>query len=452
MSSIAIVRWRELDTWTPVYAESTANIWPLVAVKDVLTPSAVQFERPESDEAVRLAGVRWYGDGLFIRETRAGSDLNARCFPLVPGNLVYNRLFAWKSAFALVSEDYEDAKVSIEFPQFEINLERVLPQFIQLVCASGPFAQQILTRSSGSTAVSRNRLLESEFLRLSLPLPPLSEQLRLTSEYNLLRSEADTLYSSGVTRQIKAWQQFEERLGFAPTIPVAGAGKVSVSWFIDLNRWDADTPSCDAASSGHWKALALATQADMRLGTQLTRRGTTQGTSHPYLRAANIRRGYVDLSDIKYMNAADSMAATLALADGDLLFVEGNSREEVGRCAVWVGDPQDYIYQNSVIRARIVADDLDARFACAWFNSRPGRRYFEEYSTTTTGTLWHIGAGKTADAPIPIPPKSIQEEMAANLWNEVNAARLEQERSFETRLLAETTFNIGAFGKDVPRQ
>src|SRR5690349_329147 len=94
VSAIAIVHGRELDTWAPAFSENITSEWPVVPVGEVLKPSNVQFYNPLPGEVIRLGGMRWYGDGLFIRETRMGSDLTGRCFPLVPGNLVYNRLFA----------------------------------------------------------------------------------------------------------------------------------------------------------------------------------------------------------------------------------------------------------------------------------------------------------------------------------------------------------------------
>lgn len=452
MRSVTVARWRDLDIWTPAYTTDKTSIWPLVAVEDVLRPSEVEAYRPAPDETIQLAGVRWYGGGLFIREARIGSELTGRCLPLVPGNLVYNRLFAWKSAFALVGDEFAGVMVSTEFPQFELNRERIIPEFAWLLCASGPFAQQILVRSSGTTAVSRNRLREVDFLRLTFPLPPRGDQQRLVAEHAGLRSEADALDALATSREVRAWQRFEEDLGFPPSVPVTTASKVSVSWFADLSRWNPDSAESDITSSGRWPVALLSQHADIRLGTQLTRRGITSGTRHPYLRAVNIRRGHVDLSDVKFMRVVDSMAEALTLAEGDLLFVEGNSREEVGRCGIWTGDPGDYIYQNSVIRARINSRNLDPKYACAWFSSALGRRYFEQHATTTTGTLWHIGAGKTARASIPLPPISIQEEMAATLWDEVVQASLEKRRATEIRLRSDAAFNVAVFGEDVPRQ
>jgi hypothetical protein len=91
-----------------------------------------------------------------------------------------------------------------------------------------------------------------------------------------------------------------------------------------------------------------------RLGVQVPRRGHHSDAVRPYLRAANVRRGNLDLTDLKTMEVTDAVAQALRLEAGDLLFVEGSgSLTEVGRCAHWSGEVANCIHQNSVVRARI---------------------------------------------------------------------------------------------------
>jgi len=51
----------------------------------------------------KMAGVKWYGEGVFHRETVCGNGLSAsHITQLVENALIYNRLFAWKASFAVV--------------------------------------------------------------------------------------------------------------------------------------------------------------------------------------------------------------------------------------------------------------------------------------------------------------------------------------------------------------
>lgn len=128
-----------------------------------------------------LLGCRWYGDGLFVREQKAGSDVSASTlFEVLAGDLVYNRLFAWKGSFAIAGSLVEGCLVSGEFPVFRVDNKKVLPEFLAGVMRTPRFLEQVDARSSGSTPTSRNRLKERDFLRIEVTLPTIVRQQRVS--------------------------------------------------------------------------------------------------------------------------------------------------------------------------------------------------------------------------------------------------------------------------------
>jgi predicted nuclease of restriction endonuclease-like (RecB) superfamily len=49
---------------------------------------------------------RWYGQGLFVREARLGTDMGAsRVYSAQPGDFVCNRLLAWEDSFAVAGTE-----------------------------------------------------------------------------------------------------------------------------------------------------------------------------------------------------------------------------------------------------------------------------------------------------------------------------------------------------------
>lgn len=148
----------------------------------VAVPVGHVIERVLRGEAVApeltydMQGVRWYGEGLFRRETRRGKDLSAKTVMRVSaGDLVYNRLFAWKQSFALATEGHE-GYVSNEFPTYRIDENRVLPEFLLSALLSEEFTRQVNDASTGSTPTSRNRLKEAAFECLTVRVPDLEVQ------------------------------------------------------------------------------------------------------------------------------------------------------------------------------------------------------------------------------------------------------------------------------------
>jgi type I restriction enzyme S subunit len=182
-----------------------------------------------------------------------------------------------------------------------------------------------------------------------------------------------------------------------------------VARFAVLDRWDPGFGGSESGRKWRWPMTTLSAVAEVCLGVQLQSR-TTNGIELPYLRAANVQRGFLDVKDVKTMFVTEEQAQRLQLIDGDLLFVEGNSLEEVGRVAAWRGGGP-MIIQNALIRVRLFTDQLDRDFVMLWFNTKAGNEYIRRCATTTSGSLWHIGARKLAGAPIPIPPLEVQRQI-----------------------------------------
>jgi type I restriction enzyme S subunit len=76
----------------------------------------------QPDAEYKMAGVRWYGEGVFHRETVRGDSTSSQYLaPLIPGALIYNRLFAWKASFAvvLISDNYFSPPTTIRIPHLK---------------------------------------------------------------------------------------------------------------------------------------------------------------------------------------------------------------------------------------------------------------------------------------------------------------------------------------------
>lgn len=449
-AEVIIARWRDLDTWAPLVGLRTEAPWQLVKLRAIASQVTPEAYEPKQDEVVRFAGVRWYGEGLFVREERGGLQVKGKCYPLQPGLLVYNRLFAWKQSFAIVTPDFENVVVSNEFPQFEVDKELARTDFVALVCASAKFAQVALMRSTGSTAVSRNRLLEADFLSIEIPLPPLAEQDRIIAQHKTDIASAAVAARNAEARSTVAWKAFADALVDPPPEEIRAGGVVSIVRFVDLTRWD--KPGSETGLNFRHRTKRLEEIADLRLGVQVPRGNTARqakgGT--PYLASRNIRRGHVALTDIRVMNVPNSVIQTLTLRNNDLLFVEGSgSPTEVGRCATWHGELESCIHQNSVVRARLHDDaEVLPAFIEAWFNSAPGNEYIREQATTTSG-LYHIGAGKLADAPVPMPDGTTQRQVIDELHAALAIADAAASEARRLRAEARSRIEIQVFGSSI---
>lgn len=132
----------------------------------------------------------------------------------------------------------------------------------------------------------------------------------------------------------------------------------------------------------------------------------------PYLRAANVKDGVLDLSDVKEMNFTPAEQQTFSLHPGDVLITEGSgSISAVGASAVWRGEIDGVVcFQNTLLRLRPRDDRADGRFLEWWARSTFGSGVFA--SIASGANIYHISAERVRALPIELPPLEEQRRIA----------------------------------------
>ncbi|MCY4518924.1 MAG: restriction endonuclease subunit S [Acidimicrobiaceae bacterium] len=144
----------------------------------------------------------------------------------------------------------------------------------------------------------------------------------------------------------------------------------------------------------------------------------------PYLRVANVQRGYLDLSDIATIQADRRKAQRLILCPGDILFNEGGDRDKLGRGWVWEGQIEDCIHQNHVFRARLLDDRFDPYFVSLHSNSW-GQQWFETHGKQTTNLA---SLNLTTLKSFPVPAPSLREQQVVVSYLRSAMADIEHQR------------------------
>lgn len=135
--------------------------------------------------------------------------------------------------------------------------------------------------------------------------------------------------------------------------------------------------------------------------------------SIPYLRVANVQRGYLDLSEVKEIDIPEEEKDKYHVIKGDLLITEGGDWDTVGRTTVWCHDW--YIAnQNHVFKGRIIGKDIAPYWLETYMNSPYSRDYFASASKQTTN-LASINKTQLRGCPVAIPPSSEAEKIMLKL-------------------------------------
>jgi type I restriction enzyme S subunit len=251
--------------------------------------------------------------------------------------------------------------------------------------------------------------------------------------------------------EAKAMADFEAALGFAPPVPLPDR-PIFVASFKDLDRWSHDAVLRrlipEQPSGSKWREIRLSEVAEVVYGLQKHPGNRPGLNARPYLRVANVQRGKIDITEMKFIDVDDTIFRRLNLIKDDLLFVEGNvSRANLGRVAIWYGEIDGCIHQNHLIRARLDLARVTAQFAAAWFNSDAGRSHFFNEGKTTSG-LGTINSTVIRDAPLPLPPISIQTALMEELNDAIAQANARRREAAVLRANAWRAFEASVYAAD----
>lgn len=169
------------------------------------------------------------------------------------------------------------------------------------------------------------------------------------------------------------------------------------------------------------KILPVRETGMVQLGRQRAPKYQTGNSTIPYLRVANVFDGFIDYSDVLSMDFGPRDLETYRLQKGDILVNEGQSRELVGRSAIYEGQLPNCCFQNTLIRYR-AGDLVSTEYAFGFFQYC---FYFGEFAAiaSQTTSIAHLGADRFGKLMMPIPSKDEQEAVASTLARIRNARR-----------------------------
>lgn len=266
----------------------------------------------------------------------------------------------------------------------------------------------LAAQSTGSTfgAVSGRQVRSHR-----VPVAPVTEQRRIVEvlEDHLSRLDAaSTLLSSAVARWEALWQTAAE--GELTGRRVTGERNESPG----LSEEGVDDGALPQLPFG-WRWQRLRDVADVVGGvTKDAKRQTDPSLVEiPYLRVANVQRGFLDLANVTTIRVPRPTAEGLRLMAGDVLLNEGGDRDKLGRGWVWEGQIDGCIHQNHVFRARVRDSAIDP-YLLSWAANTIGGRWCERNGRQSVN-LASISLSRIRLMPVPVPPRVDQPAILGRL-------------------------------------
>lgn len=124
--------------------------------------------------------------------------------------------------------------------------------------------------------------------------------------------------------------------------------------------------------------------------------------------------GYFNPRHYKHVEISEDDCANYWLADSDVLFQRGNTREYVGIAAIFDGPDKSYIFPDLMIRVRFSAF-VNLQFIHMALTSPPLRQFFSTSASGASTTMPKINQSVLLNAPVPLPPVEEQGRIIAEV-------------------------------------
>lgn len=301
--------------------------------------------------------------------------------------------------FALINEElnsFAGGFMAIVRP----NIQKILPQYLYFILNSHPYQEYINQITNGSNI---NNLKNSDIENFKFPIPPLKVQKEIVNELN------------GYQKLIEGARQIVEN--YKPNIDIK-------------DEW---------IKKPLWQFISF-TQVGLVRGAK----DQSSSYLYPYLRMDAINlNGELLLEKNVFVKWTKEEFDLFSLKNWDFLFNTRNSKELVGKCAIYNWQDNKYLFNNNILRIRFT-DDLLEEFLCLYLISKQWRENLSIMIKTTTNVS-AIYQKDLRELIIPIPSIIEQEKIIAEIKNEQKYIEPNKEiiRIFERKIQHKLNFIWG---------
>lgn len=342
---------------------------------------------------VRLIQLQDIGDGHFLNKSSRFLTLEKaeqlNCTFLRAGDVLIARMPDPLGRACIFPDIGQKAVTAVDVHVWRPGEISADPDYIKYCINSPEIRASLQLQASGTT---RQRVSGGKLKAQEIPVAPIIEQRRIVRKLDALRARTTSVrnHLTAIAMLVERYRQQVFELAFSGVLTHDFREKLGIEDAEGLPR--------------SWRIIELGEVADIQGGIQVGKKRPpgAELVEVPYLRVANVQRGWLNLEEIKFISVTPQEKERLLLESGDVLMNEGGDRDKLGRGWIWRGQVPECIHQNHVFRIRLKDKEFPPEYISHFANAK-GQQYFFDEGTQTTN-LASISKRKVSALPVPIPP------------------------------------------------
>lgn len=436
--------YKDIPNWSVQYANEEdlgfTRKYPMVRIGSFLVKSQDIIEIQANVEYKQVT-IKINNGGVVPRnngETILGSKIGTKRQHVVhAGQFIMSKIDARNGAYGIVPAELEGAIVTNDFPVFDVDTEKIIPQFLVLVSTTDKFVEFARKCSSGTT--NRKRIDIDAFLNQKIPLPSIEEQEEILREYNIAIN--DTKKTEKIIEEYEeSIFDFLQKELKVEVFEESHNGQNDFLFFTtlsDITRWDCyNTSYC---LSNHKKEKTIG---------QLVKSKPIYGAPYSAIKYNGEIR-YIRITDINEDGSlaekkvsANAYNETYLLKENDFLIAR--SGNTVGKTFLYSSAYGPAIFAGYLIKFELNDKIINPQYLLIYTKSPLFKKWIN--SNMRVSAQPNINSKQYLDAPIIVPDMDVQEKIvryAERIRTQINSLR---KKSKKMKSNATIKFNKYLFG------
>ncbi len=397
----------------------------------------------ENDKRYKRITIKTNCGGVVVRDEVLGKEIKTKNqYYVRAGQLAVSKIDARNGAFGIVPPDADGAIITGNFWVYDVNPEIANIEYLVLLLSSNVFVQAWLDCSNGSG--NRLYLQEEKFLNYKVPLPNISEQIKLIERYDATMNEVAQKEKIAIDTIQNMQKFFMNKLNLKD---VNTAKNTNILNFVPYkkitNKWQWDELSEAIEISLKDCAYPIKT-----LGEELAfvnrswqkKKYTQNSFMYIELGGINSVDNTANANSVKTIEAPSRATQTVKI--GDLII--GTTRPYLKRFALIRKQEDGYVCSSGF---QVVEKSVkyDSRYVLEVLKLNPIIKQFE---SLMTGALYPaVNFEQLKQVRIPFPPISVQQHIADYIEQEKSKSKEFYKQADILRDCAKKDFEEAVFGE-----